>query len=292
MSSKGLIIEERSRDIGDFIVGRLLPFRKKRMVGPFIFVDHMGPTNLGLDSLMEVDQHPHIGLATLTYLLKGEVMHADSIGTVQRITPGEVNLMIAGKAVTHTERTPEDLIGTEYEIEGYQIWIALPKEMEDMEPEFHHLSSQEVIEWKQGGLNYKLVAGSAFGKQSSLELWSDAFMVEISSDMDADIDLSGMFNGELGILVNQGSIQACSETIEKGNLLITKDIDICKFSVTKSSRIFLIGGSELPEKRYIDWNFVSSDKEKIERAKSKWKAGEFPKVPNDESYVAYPKPKS
>lgn len=251
----------------------------------------MGPTNLGLDSLMEVDQHPHIGLATLTYLLKGEVMHADSIGTVQRISLGDVNLMVAGKGVTHTERTLEDLIGTEYEIEGYQIWIALPKEKEDMDPEFHHIGKSDLVKWNQGKVNYTLVAGKAFDKESNLRLWSEAFMVEIEADEDTEIDLSGQFSGELGILVNEGEVSACSESIASGSLLVTKDTDICRFTITKGSRIFLIGGEEFPEKRYIDWNFVSSSKEKLEEAKERWDRGLFPKVPDDETYVAYPKPK-
>ena len=160
--------------------------------------------------------------------------------------------------------------------------------MENDNPSFHHLPAKEIIEWKEGKVSYRLIAGSAFDRNSSLELWSDAFMVEINSTEDQEINLSNKFKGELGILVNKGTILACSEAIEKGNLLVSKDADICKFTIKAHSKVFLIGGSVFPEKRYIDWNFVSSDLEKLEEAKRKWKAGEFPQVPNDSTYVNYP----
>jgi redox-sensitive bicupin YhaK (pirin superfamily) len=155
MSNIGLIIEERSRDIGDFLVGRLLPFRKKRMVGPFIFIDHMGTSQLGPNSYMDVDQHPHTGLSTLTFMLEGEIVHKDSIGSEQRITPGSVNWMVAGKGVTHTERTPKNLRnGTSFSAHGYQIWVALPKDMEDCNPEFHHIEETALPKWKEGSAQY------------------------------------------------------------------------------------------------------------------------------------------
>ncbi len=138
MSIKNLVIPERSRDIGDFLVGRFLPFRQKRTVGPFIFLDRMGPSKLGPEHYLNVNQHPHIGLSTLTYLLEGEIVHRDNLGTVQRISPGSVNLLTAGRGVTHTERTPEDMRTKTFILNGYQIWIALPREQEDMEPRFHH----------------------------------------------------------------------------------------------------------------------------------------------------------
>ncbi|MCH2044386.1 MAG: pirin family protein [Saprospiraceae bacterium] len=288
MSNKHLIIEERSRDIGDFIVGRLLPFRKKRMIGPFTFVDHMGPIQLKEGRSMEVDQHPHIGLATLTYLLKGEIMHADSIGTHQRIRPNEVNLMIAGSGVTHTERSPTELLGQAYDLEGYQIWIALPKEQEDQAPSFHHLKSDEIPTWTAGDLQYKLIAGKAFGRKSKLELWSDLFFVELTCSTAQKVDLSQALQGEIGILVNQGKITACSEEIGAGNLLVAKDENQCSIDLAANSRVFLLGGLPFPERRYIDWNFVSSDLAKIRQAKRDWAAKEFPQVPNDESYIPHP----
>lgn len=214
MSNKSLIIEERSRDIGDFIVGRLLPFRKKRMVGPFIFLDHMGPAELGIEKEMEVNQHPHIGLATLTYLLEGEVKHEDSIGTSQIIRPGAENWMVAGKGVTHTERTPEHLHNIPYTMHGYQIWVALPKSDENMAPEFHHLIAEEIPTWSKNDITYRLIAGEAFGKKSPLKVFSDLFMVELLVEKSQVIDLTNQLRGEIGILVNSGAVKACDERIE------------------------------------------------------------------------------
>src|SRR5690606_16571634 len=154
MSNIGLIIEERTRDIGDFLVGRLLPFRKKRMVGPFIFIDHMGPEILGNGKYMDVGRHPHIGLSTLTFLLEGEIMHKDSIGTEQRIAPGSVNWMVAGRGVTHTERTPQDLRDKTFTVHGYQIWVALPKNQEDIDPEFYHFDASELPQWQDGSASF------------------------------------------------------------------------------------------------------------------------------------------
>ncbi len=288
MSNESLIIEERSRDIGAFMVGRLLPFRKKRMVGPFVFVDHMGPAELGGEKQMEVDQHPHIGLATLTYLLEGEVMHADSIGTKQLILPGEVNLMTAGSGVTHTERTPSHLVGKKYIMNGYQIWIALPKEREEMDPAFHHFKQGDLPQWKDEGISFTLVAGSAFGKTSPVPVYSPMFMVEIKSPSEKELDLKGAFRGEIGILVTKGHVETDGERVEQGHLLVSKEEDQCSITLGKESHIFLIGGEPFPEKRYIDWNFVSSDLNRIKKAKEDWDAKRFPQVPYDDTYVAYP----
>ncbi|MEM6726512.1 MAG: pirin family protein [Bacteroidota bacterium] len=148
MSNVGLIIEERSRDIGNFLVGRLIPFRKKRMVGPFSFIDHMGPSWISPGKYMEVGQHPHIGLSTLTYLLEGQIMHRDSTGAIQVVTPGSVGWMTAGKGIVHTERTPESLRdGGRYPVHGFQIWVALPKELEDMDPEFSFTPADHLPKW-------------------------------------------------------------------------------------------------------------------------------------------------
>lgn len=288
MSNTSLIIEERSRDIGDFLVGRILPFRKKRMVGPFIFVDHMGPTVLGTETSMEVNQHPHIGLATLTYLLEGEVAHEDSIGTKQIIKPGEVNLMVAGKGVSHTERTPEHLKGTTYQMNGYQIWIALPKDKEEMEPEFHHLAHHEIISWQEKGVSIKLIAGEAFQKKSPLPTFSPLFMVEMQSTYATALDLKGQFKGEIGIIITEGYIKACDQVISKGNMMVSKEEDQCNIEIGENSHVFLIGGEPFPEPRFIDWNFVSSDKAKLEQVRKDWKNKNFPMIEGDHSYIPHP----
>ncbi len=289
MSNTDLIIEERSRDIGDFLVGRLIPFRKKRMVGPFIFIDHMGPAQIGPGHYMDVDQHPHIGLSTLTYLLEGEIQHQDSVGSDQRCTPGSVNWMTAGKYVTHTERTPEDRRdGSTRTVHGYQIWVALPKELEDMEPDFQHVAPEDLPRWTDGDTKFTLVAGTGFGRQSPVNVHSELFMVDIQTDSSYDLDIANSLVGEIGVVVVEGSINACDQKVEQGNMLVSKVDNQCALRIDAGSRLLLFGGIPFPEERHIYWNFVSSSKEKIEEAKLKWENWDFPRVPNDNSYVPLP----
>lgn len=289
MSNKGLIIEERSRDIGDFLVGRLIPFRKKRMVGPFIFIDHMGPTTIKSGHYMDVDQHPHIGLSTLTYLLAGELMHKDSIGTHQRISPGSVNLMVAGKGVTHTERTPIDLRnGNEFTAHGYQIWIALPEHLEDIDPEFHHIPVNDLPSWTDADAQFRLIAGKGYGRVSPVPVHSDLFMVEVITEKEYTLKIKGELQGEIGICIVKGTIDACEDTITEGNMLVSKTDDSCTIQLHPGAHVLLFGGQPFAEERNIYWNFVSTSKEKIEIAKEKWKNHEFPKVPEDDTYVPLP----
>ncbi|PRP67872.1 pirin family protein [Nonlabens agnitus] len=290
MSNTGLIIEERSRDIGDFLVGRLIPFRKKRMVGPFIFIDHMGPEALGPDKYMDVDQHPHIGLSTLTYLMEGQLQHQDGIGTDQTILPGSVNWMVGGKGVTHTERTPQTLRDskTEFTMHGYQIWVALPKDLEDCEPEFHHIEADALPTWQDQGATFTLVAGKGYGKESPVPVHSELFMIDIKTTADYPFHAAGNLTGEIGITVVTGSVTACGDVIEEGNMLVSKTEDVCDLVIAAGSHILIFGGEPFPEERHIYWNFVSHSKEKIEAAKAAWKNKTFPMMANDDSYVALP----
>lgn len=290
MSNLGMIIEERSRDIGDFLVGRLIPFRKKRMIGPFIFIDHMGPTTLGPSKYMDVDQHPHIGLSTLTFMLEGEIMHEDSIGTQQRISPGSVNWMTAGKGVSHSERTPKDMRnGKVFSAHGYQIWIALPKELEDMEPEFHHIDGADLPKWNDGDAEFTLVAGGGYGKKSPVPTYSTLFMVEVKNSSTYELNVHGNLKGEIGICIVEGGILACEEDIGKGNILVSKVEDTCKITLKPNSHLLLFGGEPFEEERHIYWNFVSSSKEKIDLAKKNWENKTFPMMDHDGSYVPLPK---
>ncbi len=289
MSNIGLIIEERSRDIGDFLVGRLIPFRKKRMIGPFIFIDHMGPTTLGPHTYMDVDQHPHIGLSTLTFMLEGEIMHADSLGTKQRIQPGSVNWMVAGSGVSHTERTPDDLRnGTVFKAHGYQIWVALPKELEDISPEFHHIPASALPKWIDGSASFTLVAGEGYGRKSPVPVHSPLFMISIKTADTYHLTTIGQLKGEIGICIVSGSIEACGETVTAGNIVVSKVADTCTTVIHKDTHLLLFGGEPLPEARHIYWNFVSHDKEKIARAKQAWKDKTFPMMDADDSYVPLP----
>ncbi|WP_036384818.1 pirin family protein [Muricauda sp. MAR_2010_75] len=289
MSNIGLIIEERSRDIGDFLVGRLIPFRKKRMIGPFIFIDHMGPTELGPARYMDVNQHPHLGLSTLTFMLDGEIMHEDSLGTQQRIKPGSVNWMTAGKGVTHTERTPGDMRdGTLFTAHGYQIWVALPKELEEMEPQFHHIDGADLPKWKEDTAEFTLVAGKGYGKESPVPVHSELFMVEVKNEETYSLNVNGKLKGEIGICIVEGSIEACGEVVDKGNILVSKVEDTCNIILQPNTHLLLFGGEPFPEERHIYWNFVSSNKDKIEAAKEAWRNKTFPMMENDDTYVPLP----
>lgn len=289
MSNTDLIIEERSRDIGDFMVGRLIPFRKKRMVGPFIFIDHMGPTQIGNGKYMDVDQHPHIGLSTLTYLLEGEIVHEDSVGTKQLITPGSVNWMTAGSGVTHTERTPEHRRTKELNtVHGYQIWVALPKELENMNPSFYHASAEKLPSWTEGSTSFRLIAGKGFGKESPVPVYSDLFMVEIKTESDYNLTINGQLEGEIGICIVDGAITACDNQVSTGNMLVSKVDNQCSIEIKASSHILLFGGKPFDEERHIYWNFVATSKERIEQAKQQWRDKLFPKVTNDNTYVPLP----
>jgi redox-sensitive bicupin YhaK (pirin superfamily) len=283
-----IIIQERRHKIAGFEIGRFLPDIKKRTVGPFILIDHSAPPVNGKSDEITVDQHPHIGMATISYLLKGEVMHADSMGNVKRLGPRAVNLMISGKGLTHTERTPEDLKGSDFEMELYQIWLGITKEMEDMEPEFHHLQESEVPEWEELGVEYRLVAGSIQGRKSKLKTWLGMFFIEINFHETKLSDLSNQLVGEKGIMVSKGTISYKGEEHGKGELIVLSEEEPCVFKGEEGARVILFGGEQLTEKRFMDWNFVSTDLEKIKKAKEDWKNKRFPEVPNDDTYISYP----
>lgn len=290
MSHEGMIIAERSRDIGDLLVGRLLPFRKKRMVGPFIFVDHMGPSTAGPGRWMDIGQHPHIGLSTLTYLFEGTITHRDSIGSEQDITPGSVNWMTAGKGVVHTERTPQALrdTGTEHSVHGFQIWVALPKALEKTEPKFFHIPAEQLPVWEDNDVQFKLVAGEAFGRKSPVPVYSKLFMLEIKTQTKSSFDAAGTLKGEIGICVVAGAIEACGNRIEAGNMLVSKEEDVCKIQIPEAAHLLIFGGEAFPEERHIFWNFVASDKQTIEEAKEKWKNKAFAMIEGDSSYISLP----
>jgi redox-sensitive bicupin YhaK (pirin superfamily) len=287
MSNRSFIIEERSRDIGSFLVGRLLPFRKKRMVGPFIYIDHMGPSQVGPDHYMDIGPHPHIGLSTLTYLFEGEVMHRDSLGTEQRILPGAVNWMTAGKGIVHSERTPEDIRKASYTIHGYQIWVALPADLEQMEPYFYHADAESLPQWTEDGMNFILVAGEAFGFQSPVPVHSKLYMIDVRAQKDASWSPEKLY-GETAICIVEGSIETCGERLEKGHLLVAKPDEQCEIQIHAGSHLLIFGGEPFPEQRQIFWNFVASDEALINRAKEDWKDDRFPHIPGETDRIPLP----
>lgn len=293
MSNIGLILEEKAADIGNFLVGRLLPFRDKRAVGPFVFIDHMGPAALKDYQNFDVPPHPHIGLSTLTYLLEGSIQHKDSLGSDIEIKPGAVNWMTAGKGVVHSERTPEYLRHTDKNLHGFQIWIGLPKNLESSAPSFHHTEAEDLPFWNEGDLQYKLIAGEVFGHRSPVPVHSKLFFLEIKSKSAQHLSIGNHLFGEVGMYVLDGTVNIEGNTFGGKQLLIAKDAKLCEFEISENATVYLFGGEPFDEERYIFWNFVNSDKEKIEAAKQNWfdqNLDAFPKVPGDESeYVPLPK---
>lgn len=289
MANNKLIVDERQKDLGNFMVGRLLPFRKKRQVGPFTFIDHMGPARIGDGNYVDVDQHPHTGLSTLTYLFEGEIEHRDSLGSVQVISPGDVGFMTSGKGVTHTERTPQDRRdGKGSNLHGYQIWVALPKAQEEMEPRFDYYPGKDIPSWTQGPLHIKLVAGQAFGKSAPLQGFSPLFMVDIFTAEETTLDLSGQLKGEVAFVIVKGSITSQGQKVEAGQMLISKTDEECEICLDANSQILLFGGEPLPEERFLMWNFVSHSKDRLKRAKAEWIDKQFPEVPGDNTYIPIP----
>ena len=288
MSNIDLIIEERPRDIGNFLVGRLLPFRSRRMVGPFIFIDHMGPKSLSSDENMDIPPHPHIGLSTLTYLFDGNIIHKDTLGNDIEIKPGQVNWMTAGSGIVHSERTPEYLRHTDKSLHGLQIWVALPKELEEMAPSFFHATEEDLPQWEEGGISYKLIAGDFDGRRSPVPVYSPLYYLELKSKTRQSVKLSDKLYGECGLYILDGSIEIEGNRYDPKELLVAKDSKLCEFVMEENTTVFFFGGEPFPEGRLIYWNFVATKQELIDNAKSKWRAQEFPNIKGETDFVPLP----
>lgn len=291
MSNIEMIIEERAADIGNFLVGRLLPFRQKRSVGPFVFIDHMGPVKMSERENLDVLPHPHIGLSTLTFLFEGAIMHKDSLGNELEIEPGAVNWMTAGKGVVHSERSPERLRDSEKSVHGLQIWVALPKELEEVEPTFTHIPENEIPGWTERGIQFKLIAGEVLGKKSPVPVHSALYFIEIKSEQGSPVSIGDKLFGESALYILEGSVMSEGNEYGPRQILIAKDSQLCEFHLNPNSTVYIFGGHPFPEKRFIDWNFVSSSQERLKKAKEDWIAQRFPAVPGETEFVPYPEPK-
>ena len=288
MSNIKLIIEERPTNIGNFMVGRLLPFREKRMVGPFSFIDHMGPAAMNDHQNIDIPPHPHIGLSTLTYLFEGSMMHRDGLGTAVEIKPGQVNWMTAGKGIAHSERTPEYLRHSDKILHGLQIWVALPKHLEQMDPEFFHAEADELPTWENEGIHYKLIAGKAFGRQSPIPVYSPLYLIELKSIAKAPVKIDHELFGESGIYILEGGIESEGNNFGPKQLLVAHKSSLCEFTMQENTTIYIFGGEPFPEERFMYWNFVATNKELIEAAKEKWLAQGFDPVPGETEFVPLP----
>lgn len=276
-----LIIDARPRDIGNFPVRRLLPAIARRRVGPFIFLDHMGPTTLPPGQGVDVRPHPHIALATLTYLFEGEIDHRDSLGTFQTIRPGEVNWMIAGRGVAHSERSGPEARKNGARVHGIQSWIALPLEHEEMEPSFEHHDVGALPELRVDGAVLRVVAGTAYGSKAPTSVLSPTLYVHAELEAGARLRVTDEHE-ERGIYVVEGTLHCDGRTFREGTLVVLRPGNTPEIEAEGKTRAMLLGGAKLAGERYIYWNFISSSKERIERAKDDWRHDRFPKVVGDE----------
>jgi redox-sensitive bicupin YhaK (pirin superfamily) len=283
-----LVIDQRRRDLGGFEVGRVLPFAHRRMVGPFVFFDHMGPVNFpaGIPKTVDVRPHPHIGLSTVTYLFEGEIMHRDSLGTEQAIRPGEVNWMTAGRGITHSERF-EKARAQGDNMHGIQAWVALPKELEETDPAFFHHGAADLPTYENGGLWARLVAGKAFGAEAKVKTHSPMFYAHWNLKAGTKAGLPEEYP-ERAAYIATGSVEVDARTFEAGQMLVFAPGETVAFTAATDAIVMLLGGEPLGE-RFVEWNFVSSSKERIEQAKADWRAGRM-KLPDLDNKEFIPLP--
>lgn len=291
-----LIVAGREKDLGGFSVRRILPYLSHRMVGPFIFFDHMGPATTKPGKGMTVRPHPHINLATVTYLFSGAIQHKDSLGSDTMIEPGAINWMTAGKGIVHSERTPPHLVNEEVHMNGIQLWVALPTEFEEIDPSFSHHPRDSLPSFNVGDVKMKILLGTAFGQKSPVPVHSDMFYIEVHLKKGQRFTLPSegreiaVYNVDGKISVDGSEIDAYSMAIAKENV----DLEIVGIEDT---RVMLLGGKPLG-KRYIYWNFVSSSEGRLEEAKADWKTGprkesqRFRLIPNDDKeFIPLPEEK-
>ena len=286
------LVTTRARELVDgFKVRRALPSARRRMVGPFIFLDQMGPEVLGAGRGLDVAPHPHIGLATVTYLFAGELLHRDSLGTVQPIRPGEVNWMTAGRGIAHSERTPPELRPRGSGLFGLQSWVALPAREEEGEPAFAHHGADELPLVEGEGKRVRLIAGSLYGARSPVETLSEMFYADIELERGARLPVPAE-QEERAAYVVEGSVElgGVGGSFAAGQLLVFKPKEEITLAAPESSaaRLMLLGGAPLDGPRHIWWNFVSSSGERIEQAKEDWKAGRFAPVPEETEFIPLP----
>jgi redox-sensitive bicupin YhaK (pirin superfamily) len=277
----------RTRDLGGFEVGRVLPSGKRRAVGPFVFFDQMGPSIFGAGRGLDVRPHPHIGLATLTYLFEGEILHRDSVGSMQAIRPGAVNWMTAGRGIVHSERTAPELRAGPAPLFGIQAWIALPRAAEETAPAFHHHAAASLPTLAEGGINLRLIAGELMGLRSPVTTFSETLYADISLAAGARLPLDHA-TAERALYLVSGEVDIDGHRHAPGRMLLLRRGAGLELRAGTDARLLLVGGEPLDGPRYLWWNFVSSSKQRIEAAKTDWQAGRFPDVPGDAEFIPLP----
>lgn len=280
-----LRIEPREKDLGEFSVRRVLPASRKRMVGPFVFFDHMGPAEFPPGKGIDVRPHPHIGIATITYLFEGEILHRDSLGVVQPIHPGAVNLMTAGRGITHAER-PGDDIDRVSRLHGIQSWIALPQESQEMDPAFDHYPADELPEWDEGGIRFRLIMGALADRESPVKTYSRTLYADLDAGAGAAASIP-LLEQENALYIAEGAVTVAGEPVHAGVMVILEGADAVEIRSEAGARALLIGGDPLGE-RHMYWNFVSDSIARIDQAKDDWRSGAFPNVPGDDEFIPLP----
>ncbi|RWM02224.1 MAG: pirin family protein [Mesorhizobium sp.] len=276
-----LMVIPNAKDIGGFEVRRALPTAKRRLVGPFIFFDRMGPAILRAGHALDVRPHPHIGLSTVTYLFDGKIRHRDSLGTEMVIAPGDVNLMTAGRGIVHSERTPEELRGAPMSVSGLQTWLALPDGQEEIAPVFANTSVARLPEINAEGVSGRVVIGEFSGLRSPVATASDTLYADLRLAAGASVQIPADAE-ERAIYTLEGDVSIAGDVFPAERLLVFKPGEEIVVSSERGAHFMLFGGASLGSQRYIWWNFVSSSKERIEQAKQEWKTGRFDIVPGDE----------
>ncbi|SIR09349.1 hypothetical protein SAMN05880582_106145 [Rhizobium sp. RU20A] len=276
------LIIPRTSDIGGFEVRRALPTAKRRLVGPFIFFDRMGPALIRAGEALDVKPHPHIGLSTVTYLFDGEIKHRDSLGTEMVIRPGDVNLMTAGRGIVHSERSPENLRGLPHSLSGLQTWLALPDAMEEIEPVFSHTECAALPFLSDKGVEARVVLGTYEGATAPVKVFSDTLYADLKLGPGASAPLAADWE-ERALYVLAGTLDVAGDLFQQNQLLVFRPGDAITLKAGPDGcHVMLFGGAAMRSQRFIWWNFVSSSKERIEQAKNEWRTGRFDIVPGDE----------
>jgi len=280
------IIQAKEKPLDSFSVRRFLPHAQCRKVGPFVFFDQMGPAEFKPGQGMDVRPHPHIGLATVTYLFEGEMMHRDSLGYVQNITPGAVNWMTAGKGIVHSERTGDMARANGQRMHGLQVWIALPEEYEETEPGFYHYGSDELPVIQSGDVTLKLIAGKACSKESPVKVFSPMFYLDVQMPAGTALEVPDDY-AERAIQLITGELRIGDHHITANTMAICRESARVVMNALQPSRLVLFGGAAMTN-RYLWWNFVSSSKDRIEQAKQDWQQDRFGQVPGETEFIPLP----
>ena len=281
------VIEPRIHDLGGFNVTRVLPHRLARHIGPFVFFDHIGPAQFAAGQGIDVRPHPHIGLATVTYLFDGALEHRDNLGSVQTIRPGDVNWMTAGRGIAHSERTPAVERAAGHAMHGIQTWVALPQHAEEVAPSFHHHPARDLPQIDRDGVRLRLIAGNAFGESSPVTTFSEMFYLAAEFSSGNAIILPPE-HVERAVYATDASLLIGGIDVAAGRMAVLPPGENVEIRANAATRAVLLGGAPLDGDRHLWWNFVSSSRERIERAKADWKEGRFAPVPGETEFIPLP----